>query len=677
MTPLRILLGLGCVVLVKSDSDISHHFFPEQDKFATDDPFYELAPAGNIKGYTVPINLTEAIDAIDQPSIISYIEVVLLGMNWETGAGPILEASDLGRFLDSFDWDREVRVAMNDYRALHMKRKAMFSVKRSSKELENNLMGVLNRAFSSGQHEISYSLVDNVLKTDYLSSSASSYRIYLFSFPYLTTLDKQMYYYNLESGKGCGNSMWIAKNRYIWIDLNAGPVTIVQKCDSTSTLPRLIDDTTLPRMDRYGEKENFRRVEFFSVVAALLYKVAEEVIFPSLHALRPYSDSRHLTIHLFVITDNHEEAGFGQVDWQKIRSLIGGLSLFGQKMLYKMEKMSFFSCSHCVAAYSHALKTQLAKHDTRKSSVTLTNYLDSKELHYWLQKFRSEFEVKNVPIDDLSAFETHNAVPVYLFSLQSFESLLLDGNKQAVAFDDMVIAVQTKKLEYPCATSCVNGKFQMASGDMTRPIAAALLTTLYGILPSHFVMRHHVNKTESFPLWSTGLTPFGYLSDSLELSFSLTDAIFRAPVLSNIEKYLSMVTNAMKHYASFGVDVCSALSLLDCTELAMRWQLFLYKIDKASSLLSVGNYGHALFFSRSLKHDADSIRGLLLEAERNTYPRLGCDGVPLRLRSIYGAVVLPVSSFLLLALLSCLTYAAIRLGGGLREKRPQTKPKQL
>ena len=36
-----------------------------------------------------------------------------------------------------------------------------------------------------------------------------------------------------------------------------------------------------------------------------------------------------------------------------------------------------------------------------------------------------------------------------------------------------------------------------------------------------------MNKTESFPLWSTGLTPFGYLSDSLELSFSLTDAIFR------------------------------------------------------------------------------------------------------------------------------------------------------
>eukprot|EP00118_Oscarella_pearsei_P008474 m.43819 g.43819 ORF g.43819 m.43819 type:complete len:676 (+) comp33477_c0_seq9:68-2095(+) len=652
--------------------EIGQYFFPEQDKFATDDPFLELAQAGAIKTYTVPFNLTKNMESLSHPSVTAYIEVILLGLKWTEVADPVLKASDLGSLLDSIHWDRDVRVAAEYNRALHLQRKAVFSVKQGSRDLENGIGSVLARYLASGSPEIPYSLVDGIFKEDYVSSSASSYRVYLFAFPYLA--NKQAYYYGLEDRKGCGNSLWIAKNRYVWIDLSAGPATITQHCGDDQSL---IDGIALPRMEHHNDVDDLQSASFSGGIAALLYRIAEQLVFPPLQAIRHYSDSRHLTLHLFIIRDSPEDVGYGNVDWPRIRSLIGDLALFGQKLLYKMEKLSFFNCPHCIAAYSHALKTKLAKFNQSKSDIVLTDYLDSKELRHWLQKFRADFEVKSKADEDSSAFETYHTVPIYLFSLQTAEAVLLDGEKQAVAFDDMVVAIQTKAKASPCIIECLNGKFETVSSDLTRPVISALLNTIYGVMPSHLIGNRYENKTEPFYLWSTGLTPFGYLSSSSDLSFSLTDAIFRAPVLSTIEKYLVLVIHSAEHYMVFDVDVCSALNLLDCTELAMRWELCLYKIAKVSSLLSVNNYRHALYFSRSLRHEAESIKRILLEAESHTYPKLGCEGVPLRIRSIYGAVLLPLTSLLLLGLVSCVAVVTVKFELIGRRRKPRSKPKVL
>eukprot|EP00118_Oscarella_pearsei_P008473 m.43798 g.43798 ORF g.43798 m.43798 type:complete len:185 (+) comp33477_c0_seq2:68-622(+) len=136
--------------------EIGQYFFPEQDKFATDDPFLELAQAGAIKTYTVPFNLTKNMESLSHPSVTAYIEVILLGLKWTEVADPVLKASDLGSLLDSIHWDRDVRVAAEYNRALHLQRKAVFSVKQGSRDLENGIGSVLARYLASGSPEIPY-----------------------------------------------------------------------------------------------------------------------------------------------------------------------------------------------------------------------------------------------------------------------------------------------------------------------------------------------------------------------------------------------------------------------------------------------------------------------------------------------------------------------------------------
>ena len=38
---------------------------------------------------------------------------------------------------------------------------------------------------------------------------------------------------------------------------------------------------------------------------------------------------------------------------------LGGLALYGQKLSYKVTSLILESCSHCVAAFSHALATKV------------------------------------------------------------------------------------------------------------------------------------------------------------------------------------------------------------------------------------------------------------------------------------------------------------------------------
>lgn len=56
-------------------------------------------------------------------------------------------------------------------------------------------------------------------------------------------------------------------------------------------------------------------------------------------------------------------------------------------------------------------------------------------------------------------------------------------------------------------------------------------------------------------------------------------------------------------------------------------ELLHYKLTRTMSLLSVGNYQHSLYFSRSLRFETAAMKYLLKEAEKSVYPRLRCEGV--------------------------------------------------
>jgi hypothetical protein len=306
---------------------------------------------------------------------------------------------------------------------------------------------------------------------------------------------------------------------------------------------------------------------------------------------------------------------------------LGELTLYGQKVVYKVTSLILDSCPDCVAAFSHALATKVEALKQNGSTVVTHQYLDSTELHHWLAQFRESFELHALPELNQPPFMTQFTLPIFLFDLLGYRSLLLDDSKQAVSFEDMVIAIRTPFSWKAAGFQCTGNKPEFDTSDVTRPVLASLLESLYGLLPTESFINVAKKKSQMNLLWTAGLTPFSYLSSSQEMSFALKEAALRAPIFGGMNKNLKIIQEALDHYHTFGVDLCAALSTLECMQFIMRWELLQYKLTQAMSLLSVGNYQHSLYFTRSLRFEAAAMKFLLNEAEKSVYPRLRCEGV--------------------------------------------------
>ncbi len=60
--------------------------------------------------------------------------------------------------------------------------------------------------------------------------------------------------------------------------------------------------------------------------------------------------------------------------------------------------------------------------------------------------------------------------------------------------------------------------------DARRAVLASLLQTVWGVSPSYAFWNPYRQEVEADYLWTIGLTPFGYFSSALNLSFSQRDA---------------------------------------------------------------------------------------------------------------------------------------------------------
>ncbi|XP_062514918.1 uncharacterized protein LOC134190485 isoform X2 [Corticium candelabrum] len=536
----------------------------------------------------------------------------------------------------------------------------VFHVSKALPEFEDQIQKTLSAHISAGKTRIHYRFVDDLIFEDFNSSPTSAFTIYLLAFPtIMQSTVKPSYWYSLNSDSGCGTTVWTGKERYLWIDLSAGPVGMFTVKENSN----IVNQWTLPRLEHYGSSTNFRDNEFTTAVASLLTKIGEQVIVPSLQYARPFTDARQITLQLIVISDDLstlvDRAVSHSIDWQLFRDTIGRLALYGQKLLYKVTPLVLESCPHCVASFSHALATKVQALSQNSSSVVTHQYLDSIELHHWLLQFRKSFGLQPLPGLSMSPFNKFFTLPIFLFDLSGYHSLLLDDGKQAVSFEDMVIAVRTPSSRQSTGFHCTGNKPDFDTSEVTRPVLASLFESLYGLLPTEYFLKNgsHVDY-----LWAAGLTPFGYLSSSKEISFALREAALRAPVLLNVDWSMTILSKAIDHYQEFGVEICAALSKFQCSQFAMRWHLLQYKLTHTMSLLSVGNYHIALYFSRSLRLEIVALRIFLKEAETSIYPRLRCEGVPLSMWSLPGLLVMSCMFVALVLVIASLYVVITRTG---------------
>lgn len=157
-----------------------------------------------------------------------------------------------------------------------------------------------------------------------------------------------------------------------------------------------------------------------------------------------------------------------------------------------------------------------------------------------LLTFKSD--IINAESSGLTSRQLQDAVlPVFLFDFSHDNTWLLDRKHQAVAFDDMVIAVQSKTPLLQSDFFCRRGnahhgyaaqRVLLPARDATRAVLGAVLQSVWDVAPTHESRQRAARSPSTSLLWSAdGTNPFGPfallapVTPAESLSFALRDVI--------------------------------------------------------------------------------------------------------------------------------------------------------
>lgn len=113
---------------------------------------------------------------------------------------------------------------------------------------------------------------------------------------------------------------------------------------------------------------------------------------------------------------------------------------------------------------------------------------------------------------------TRRLLPVFVFDMALQEPLLLDGWRQSVAFEDMVIVVRSSVATYTTYFQCNHGHVDIDLRELTRPILAGVAQSAWGVADTALHYSHGAGRDWNY-LWSAGSTPFSPISAMATYSF--------------------------------------------------------------------------------------------------------------------------------------------------------------
>ena len=271
----------------------------------------------------------------------------------------------------------------------------------------------------------------------------------------------------------CGSTMWAGQQRYMWIDLTAGPLlygphTSGEGLVSEFSIPRL-DNFMVDSEEGHGGHHFAYIQEFLAEVVSLVGKTADLLIEPSLHHF-PVPLAKTLRLHLVHITnqpgvktqyaDEHGfMAGMPQVPaWNTIKEQLGhrgsNIVMQGQNIMYNRSVVQMNECKLCLAAYAAALRSHTSTVLRGQLKTQVHEYIDSKELHEQMLALLNREElgfaqhlgiygwVPTQMLDMDAAYREHWSIPVILWDLQDPALVLLDRFHQVL---DGISTILSKK----------------------------------------------------------------------------------------------------------------------------------------------------------------------------------------------------------------------------------------
>ncbi|GAV70258.1 hypothetical protein CFOL_v3_13756, partial [Cephalotus follicularis] len=468
---------------------------------------------------------------------------------------------------------------------------------------------------------IPYSTVDHIMRQDFEKEKPVQ-GVYVYLINLGSSLSKPYAYHYTpgDSSPGvtkCLGSIWTGKERYIWVDLSAGPVDYGPALSGDGVLPR---GEFHPLAAFHGRPKSQKAL--LADLASLVYSAYQVLVVPSLRIPVYFENS---LIVQFIHVYGSESKDSSGLDWKSIQRTFmdevndGGLLLGDQSLSFKDYSVSFAECSICSFAVARSINSYTSRFLLDNYTLIVSEYLDSKKLHQILSDSAEEFRrVAGVPEEELG-----RVLPVYVFDLDYNTQLLLDRYHQSVAFRDMVIAVRTKNTQTVSDYNC-NGRHVFThTRELDRPLVGSILQSMWGVSPTHLLWSPQHNNTLVDYTWSIGQTPFGPFSDMSSLSFVQKDAARRNVLLTFLNHSISSAIDVLESISAHGGDR-KLLKRNQHVEFIQRWNLFKYKLDKAVSALSHFDFEMALYYLRSSDHDLYAIHSLVYHASQELEASLVC-----------------------------------------------------
>ncbi|CAK9162872.1 unnamed protein product [Ilex paraguariensis] len=599
----------------------SHH-----DPQATNDSFLSL-PSSLKKSLSHPSLHPPTTASLLSLQLSVPITVKLVG---PTSSFPSSSPSLLSSFLSSTissDHFHVITPFNPNHHQLSLSHSLHLDVSLSSPSLSTHLSETLKSHLSSTPSSlrsplvsVSYSIVDQIIKQDFEKENPVN-GIYI----YILNLGSQSksYAYSYTPGDDspgfakCSGTIWTGKDRYLWIDLGAGPVDYGPALSGDGVLPRgeFHHLTTL-----HGRPKSQKAL--LSDLSSLVWSAYQVLLVPSLRIPVPFESSLIVQfIHIYA-SDAKDSNG---LDWNSIERTFmdevndKGLLLGDQTLRFKKYEVKLADCTICSFVISRAITSYTSRYLFDNYTLIVSEYLDSKRMHRMISESGEEFrKLARLPEEDFG-----RVLPVYVFDLDVNTILLLDRYHQSVAFKDMVIAVRTKNTQTVSDYSCNGRHVFTQTRELERPLVGSILQSMWGVSPTHLVWSPRHNSTFVDYTWSVGHTPFGPFSEISSLSFVQKDAARRNFLLTSLNYSVMSAIDVLESIAAHGGDR-KLLKQNQHTEFVQRLNLFKYKLDKAISALSHFDFEMALYFLRSSDHDLYGIHSLVYHASQDLEASLVC-----------------------------------------------------
>ncbi|PKI46538.1 hypothetical protein CRG98_033095, partial [Punica granatum] len=239
---------------------------------------------------------------------------------------------------------------------------------------------------------IPHSLVDEMVRHDFEKQKPVE-GVYI----YFLNLGPQSkpYAYSYTPGDSspgftkCTGSIWTGKDRYIWVDLAAGPVDYGPALSGDGVLPR---GEFHPLAALHGRPKSHKAL--LADIASLVWSAYEVLVVPPLRIPVPFESS---LIVQFVHVFSGESKDLNGLDWKNIEKVFmdevndGALLLGDQSLRFKPYSVSYKECSICSFAISKSINSYTSRFLFDNYTLIVSEYLDSKRLHQILSDSAEEF----------------------------------------------------------------------------------------------------------------------------------------------------------------------------------------------------------------------------------------------------------------------------------------------